>query len=183
MTGSSETEELVVAVRLVSSKKTQIRELHELVNSKRHGDAAALTAVFEKLMKCKWGDLVKLLREMLDALIGLLRDRTNKARGLSVCLWASRACCEAAAMLNSPPPPKRTAPQIPQRVFFFFAHIMNEIARPHNRGAGGLFAEFVAKQDAKVFGDLHAIIVDHIRKHLTCVVQQQAHCGLGGVAF
>ena len=87
MNGSTESEALTVYVRLVSTKKTQIEELHALVNWRAISDVVVLAETFNKLIRQKWSDLVKMLRELIDALIALLRDDSCKIPD-KVCLWA-----------------------------------------------------------------------------------------------
>ena len=74
ITGGATCEELTINARLVSTKKTQIKELHELINWRAINDMAALAVTLDKLVRNKWSDVVKMLRELLDALISLLRD-------------------------------------------------------------------------------------------------------------
>jgi len=57
---STSTEELIVHARLVSTKKTQIKELHELINWRKINDPTALAATFEKLIRNNWNDVVKM---------------------------------------------------------------------------------------------------------------------------
>jgi dedicator of cytokinesis protein 3 len=136
LNGSAESESLTVFVRLVSTKKTQIAELHALINWRTIGDVAVLAATFEKLIRHKWTDLVKMLRELLDALIALLRDGNCK---------------------------------VPDKVYYFLAHVLNEASKPQNKTAYLLVQDYLAKLTHSALGDLHAILVKHVRRHLTWV--------------
>jgi hypothetical protein len=130
-------EEIVVHVRLVSTKKTQISELHNLINWRRINDPRALEDTFESLIRnYKWTDIVKMLRELLDAVITLLRDPNNK---------------------------------LPEKVFYFFSYVLNEVARPQNKSALPVLDDYISRLNHEAMGDLHVILVRHIRRHLTWV--------------
>lgn len=109
----SNCEELTLRLRLVSSKKTQIKELHELINW-RQTETHVLQETLLKLQAFagdKWGDLAKMLREVLDALITLLN---TKLKGKDL----------------------RFKEALP--VFNLWTHILTEFAEERNRGRAPL---------------------------------------------
>jgi hypothetical protein len=55
-----------------------------------------------------------MLRELLDAVITLLRDATNS---------------------------------LPDKVFYFFSHVLNEVARPQNKSALPVLEDYINRLD------------------------------------
>ena len=55
------------------------------------------------------------------------------------------------------------------QVYYFLAHVLNEASKPHNKAAYSLIEEHISKLTHQALGDLHAILVRHIRRHLTWV--------------
>lgn len=54
-------------------------------------------------------------------------------------------------------------------MYYFLAHVLNEASKPHNKAAYSLIEEHISRLTHQALGDLHAILVRHIRRHLTWV--------------
>ena len=72
-------EELVVKTLLMSTKKTQIKSLHELINW-RQLDPPAVQTMLREVPKQEFKDILNVMREVLDATIALLNAKSSSKR-------------------------------------------------------------------------------------------------------
>ena len=70
-------ESLVVSTQLVSTKKTQVKDLHEIITWRQND---RILDTLKNVVRTQWSDIFKMLQEIMNALVELLNAKLNSKR-------------------------------------------------------------------------------------------------------